>query len=103
MTHELQGPEQDRAALLALIDSLAAVWSGDRPGAPSWLRPEARLDSNLHGQLGGAQDIQNALAADGRQGACTIRTSNRYAAAQGDDGVASFYAYGLLQNRNDAQ
>ena len=103
MTHELQGPEQDRAALLALIDRLAAAWSGDSPGAPSWLDPEARLDSNLHGQLGGAQDIQNALAADGRQGACTVRTSNRYAAAQDDEGVASFYAYGLLQNRSDAQ
>ena len=102
MTHEIHGPEQDRAALLALIDRLAAAWSGDSPDAACWLSPEARLDSNLHGQLGGAQDIQNALAADGRQGACTIRTSNRYAAARGDEGVASLYAYGLLRNQGDA-
>lgn len=42
------------------------------------------------------------LAADGRQGPCTLRTSNHYAAHRGETGVASFYAFGLLRDRTDA-
>lgn len=102
MTQPEHSPDQDRAALLTLIDRLAATWSGEPADAPPWLAREARLDSNLHGRREGAQEILSALAADSGQGPCHIRTSNHYAASRGDRGVASFYGYGLLQSHGSA-